>query len=275
MLPSRIWLRDRSLRSAIEARNTLNCVGMTGFVWFARSPVNSYCLMAKLFVQPRSIANVSPGGKMESVLVPTYLRRYTDLPALLYMLSEKRITLLDPKTWDDRNDSFFMSLYRERKSLKTLLALCFSQTAETYHHWRVFSNGPAGVCIVFDREALLQSVQTNPGLLCRGIEYLTLRAAKARGLKVEELPFVKRIGFKPEKEFRVVFESSDEELSSLEVPIEITCIRSISLSPWMHPSLSKSTAAAIRAIDGCSKLKVSRSTLISNDQWKSLGKNAT
>ncbi len=212
---------------------------------------------------------------MAPVSVPTYLRRYTDLPALLNMLSAKQLTLLDPKTWDDRNDSFFMSLYKDRKNLKTLLALCFSQTAETYHHWRVFSNGPAGVCIVFDRAALLQSVQRTPGVLCRGIEYLTLKDAKARTLKTDELPFVKRYGFKPEKEFRVAFESPVEELLSLDIPIEIACIRSVSLSPWMHPSLSKSTVTAIRAIDGCSKLKVSRSTLISNEQWKSLGKNAT
>ena len=95
---------------------------------------------------------------MVDASTPTYLRRYTDLPALLNMLSMRQITLLDPKTWDDRNDSFFMSLYKERKKLKTLLALCFAQTPETYHHWRVFSNGSAGVCVVFDRAALLDSV---------------------------------------------------------------------------------------------------------------------
>lgn len=207
--------------------------------------------------------------------VPTYLRRYTDLPALLNMLSAKQITLLDPKTWDDRNDSFFMSLYKERKNLKALLALCFSQTSETYHHWRVFSNGPAGVCVVFDRAALLNAIQNVPGVLTGGIEYLTLKDAKARGLKADGLPFVKRYGFKPEKEFRVVYASFAEELPSLDIPIQIDCIQSISLSPWMPPSLSKATVAAIRAIDGCAKLKVSRSTLVSNEQWKSLGKSAT
>lgn len=190
------------------------------------------------------------------------------------MLSMKQITLLDPKTWDDRNDSFFMALYKERKKLKTLLALCFSQTSETYHHWRVFSNGPAGVCVEFDRAALLDSAQKTPGIKANNMEYLTLRAARTRKLKTDELPFVKRYGFKPEKEFRFVYESTDEELQSLNIPIDIDCIRSISLSPWMHPSHSKSTVAAIRAIDQCSRLRVSRSTLISNEQWKSLGKNA-
>jgi hypothetical protein len=191
------------------------------------------------------------------------------------MLSAKRITLLDPKTWDDRNDSFFMSLYKERKKVKTVLALCFSQTAETYHHWRVFSNGPAGVCVVFDRVALLKAMNKVAGVSSGTITYLTLKDAKARGLKVSQLPFVKRYGFKPESEFRVVYVSTTKEELSLDIPIEVECIRSVSLSPWMHGSLATSTVAAIRAIDGCAELKVSRSTLISNEQWKSLGKSAT
>ena len=212
---------------------------------------------------------------MSTSITPTYLRRYTDLPALLHILSVKRITLLDPKSWDDKNDSFFMSLYKERKKLKTVLALCFSQTVETYHHWRVFSNGPAGVCIVFDRAALLKEMEKVAGISTNSVTYSSLKDAKARKLKVNHLPFVKRYGFRPEKEFRALYTSPDAEHFSLDVPIEINCIRSISLSPWMHSSLATSTVAAIRAINGCEKLKVSRSTLISNEQWKSLGENAT
>lgn len=211
---------------------------------------------------------------MTTTSTSTYLRRYTDLPALLTILSKKQITLLDPKTWDDRNDSFFMSLYKERKKLKTVLALCFSQTTETYHHWRVFSNGPAGVCVVFDRAALVGLMSKIPGVSTGAIEYLLLKDAKAKKFRVDDLPFVKRNGFKPEKEFRIIYESSVEEKFSLDVPLQIDCIRSISLSPWMHPSLSASTVASIRSIDGCSRLKVSRSTLISNEQWKSFGKIA-
>lgn len=203
-----------------------------------------------------------------------FLRRYTDLPALLHLLANKRLTLLDPKTWDDRNDSYFMALYKERKQLQTLLALCFSQTAETYHHWRVFSNGPAGVCVLFDRQALLQAVSRQQGVISREMEYLTLRDAKLRTLAVTDLPFVKRVGFRPEKELRVIYESRSEAQASLDVPLDLNCIRSVSLSPWMHPSLSQSTAAAIRAIDGCARLRVSRSTLISNEQWKALGQEA-
>lgn len=212
---------------------------------------------------------------MESSRTPTYLRRYTDLPSLLHLLASKQITLLDPKTWDDKNDSHFMTIYKEKKNLKSLLALCFSQSPETYHHWRVFSNGPAGVCIVFDKNSLLGDFQQKPNVSTQAMTYLTMPEARKRVFQLDELPFMKRYGYKPEKEFRAVYASPTEELPSLNIPIRLASIRSISLSPWMHSSLSKSTVSAIRSITGCEKLMVSRSTLISNEQWKSYATNAT
>lgn len=212
---------------------------------------------------------------MSIAVAPARLRRYTDLPALLHMLTSRQITLLDPKTWDDKNDSFFMSLYKERKKLKTLLALCFSQTTETYHHWRVFSSGPAGVCIVFKRDALINHLEGVPGTLTKDVRYATLADARKSGLTTDELPFVKRQGFRPEREFRAVYTDAKNEHPSLNVPIDLSCIERISLSPWMHSSLRNSTALAINSIQGCETLKVSRSTLISNEQWKKLGRDAT
>lgn len=206
---------------------------------------------------------------------PTYLRRYTDLPALLRLLTDRQLTLLDPKTWDDRNDSFFMSLYKERKRLKTVLGICFSQSPETYHHWRVFSNGSAGVCIVFNRDPLLAALTKVAGVSTDAMTYLTLKKAKEMPLQIDRLPFLKRYGFKPENEFRAIFTSTNKELQAIDIPITLDTVRSISLSPWMHASLSKATTAAIRKIDGCERLKISRSTLVSNEQWKALGQAAT
>ena len=212
---------------------------------------------------------------MATSTTPTYLRRYTDIPALLHLLTAQQITLLDPKTWDDKNDSYFMSVYKDKKKLKTVLALCFSQSPETYHHWRVFSNGPAGVCVVFDRQALLRDLHKVGGVVTQAVDYLLLTQAKRRKFLVKDLPFLKRSGYKPENEFRAVYESPGKELAALPIPIQLSSIRSISLSPWMHSSLSDTTASAIRAINGCAKLRVSRSTLISNEQWKRYAAGAT
>ena len=108
------------------------------------------------------------------------LRRYTDIAALIYLLREQKITLLSPATWDDGNDREFMTLYQGRKRLKSLLALCFSQSDETYHHWRVFSHGSAGVCISFHRERLLQALHAQSGVTVKEVKYRKVREAKKR-----------------------------------------------------------------------------------------------
>jgi hypothetical protein len=205
---------------------------------------------------------------------PTVLRRYTDLPALLHYLRTGCITLLDPRTWDDRNDSHYLSVYKEKKRLRTVLALCFSEASETYHHWSVFSRGPAGVCIIFDRETLFETLNKFQGTHCARVKYLSIARARSLTLRTSELPFLKRAGYKPESEYRVIYESKTKYLPSLKIPVPVSCIRSVSLSPWLHTDLTQTTVETVRSLPGCENVKISRSTLISNEQWKAFAMNA-
>ncbi len=162
-----------------------------------------------------------------------FLRRYTDLPSLIYLLKEKKITLLDPYSWDDSNDSHYLAVYKRRKALKTVLALCFTQVAETYHHWRVFAAGSSGVCIKFKRDDLLKAVGKPVGVRASKVEYLKLRAARSKRPTTDQLPFVKRYAFVDEGEFRVIFESSKSGLLKKDIPIPLSSIARITLSPWL------------------------------------------
>jgi hypothetical protein len=54
------------------------------------------------------------------------LNRYTTLPVLLDLLKRQRLVLLDPKSWEDRNDAGVMREYKKRKKARRLFALCFS-----------------------------------------------------------------------------------------------------------------------------------------------------
>jgi hypothetical protein len=56
-----------------------------------------------------------------------FIRRYISVSAVIDTLRRGEITLLDPQSWDDRNDRYFMSLYKERKKLSGLYALCSVQ----------------------------------------------------------------------------------------------------------------------------------------------------
>src|ERR1700689_4340302 len=85
------------------------------------------------------------------------LRRYTNLASTIHILKSQSIALFSPAFWDDRNDAFFLNSYKELKSAKSVLALCFAEASETYHHWRVFSHGSDGTCIEFDKDKLLSA----------------------------------------------------------------------------------------------------------------------
>jgi|ERR1043165_3456175 hypothetical protein len=208
---------------------------------------------------------------------PVLLRRYTDIPSLLYLLHSKTITLLDPASWDDTNDSYFLLRYKEKKNLKSVLALCMTQTDETYHHWRVFSGHASGACVVFDKQAFLHSVSNVPGILTGPVDYQRVRDMRRRTtpLLVDELPFMKRAGFMPEAEFRVLYTSSGEQKRFLDILIPLNAILEIRLSPWLNSRLRKCVKDTIRSIPGCEHLKIKRSTLIGNSTWKKFGDRAT
>ena len=155
------------------------------------------------------------------------LRRYTDIPALVSLLTERKITLLDPASWDDKNDSRFLALYQEKEKLQSLLALCFTQADETYHHWRVFANGTAGVCIRFDRDVLLRAIRKQDGLRTGTVRYLTMTEIRDEKLELEDLPFRKRYAFQDENEFRLIYESCDEKIDHLDIPIPLSSITRI------------------------------------------------
>ena len=203
-----------------------------------------------------------------------YLRRYTDLPALIYLLTERTLTLLDPQSWDDGNDSHYLDLYRERKHLKSVLAVCFTQGDETYHHWRVFAPGSGGVCVRFSRAKLVKAVKLQLGVRTGPVQYLKLRELRGLKPKVRSLPFLKRYPFEHENEFRIIYDSTTRRVSKLDIPIPLAAIDRVTLSPWIHRDLSEHVSRTIRAIRGCSGLSVIRSTLIGNEEWQKLGESA-
>lgn len=203
-----------------------------------------------------------------------YLRRYTDLPALIYLLAERKITLLDPQSWDDTNDSHFLELYREKQHLQSALAVCFTQADETYHHWRVFAPGAGAVCIKFVRSKLLKAIKGQPGFRTGAVKYLKLAQMRDQILKVRDLPFLKRYAFEHEYEFRLIYESKAKRVRKLDINIPLSSIDRVTLSPWIDRDLSDHVKTSIRSIHGCSGLTIVRSTLIGNEEWKHLGENS-
>lgn len=200
-----------------------------------------------------------------------YLRRYTDLPSLIYLLSKKKITFLDPQSWDDRNDSYYLSVYKDKRDLNSVLALCFTQTPERYHHWKVFAGNSSGICIVFNRDKFLNILKEKHEEIRMGeVKYLTIDQRESIKANIGDLPFIKRKAFEDDEEYRVIYQSEKRKLSKFDIRIQLNCISEVVLSPWIHYSLSDSIKKLLKSIDGCDELIIKRSTLINNKQWKAM-----
>jgi hypothetical protein len=198
----------------------------------------------------------------------SFLRRYTSVPSLLHLLQNKKITLLSPSTWDDRNDAFFMNQYKQQAQLKTVLALCFASATETYHHWRVFTPGSDGVCITFRRDALLAAFQKHSNVRAKKVRYKLIRELGHFRPSLRELPFLKRRPYKDEREFRIVYTDKEQEAEAKGFDIDLASIERVTLSPWMAKPLADAVKATIKGIPGCAKLKVYRTSLLENEKWK-------
>lgn len=201
--------------------------------------------------------------------------RYTDLPSLIHILKNRQLTLLNPMTWDDKNDSSFVTLYREKCNLKSVLALCFTRASETYHHWRIFAPTSSGVRVTLNEQLLRNSVSSIPGLQLKEVEYLKIDDIRNAEIGRQRLPFLKRYPYEQESEVRLLWESATDQRDAFPLPIDLQAITKVTLSPWLHPSLVESVKSTLRSIDGCSALTVHRTTLISNDEWLKHGEAAT
>lgn len=203
----------------------------------------------------------------------TSLKRYTDLTSLLHIVSTSSITLLNPESWEDTNDSHYISIYKKKKNLKSVLALCFTEANETYHHWRVFAEGHGGVCIYFDKELLLSSFDKEE--YSKGsAQYEEIKKLEHRKLTIQELPYIKRHAFIDEREYRLLYESAEYEKEYHAVPIDLNCIRQVKFSPWIHDSVYEESKKILKKIWVGDKPRFTKSRVIDNPHWKKIGVRA-
>lgn len=201
------------------------------------------------------------------------VRRYTTLSSALDSLVNRRIVLRNPAHWDDTNDSYFLELYRLEMAAPSIVAACFTRATETYHHWRVFTPASEGVCIEINRLELQRSLAARENCAIGAVEYLLVQELMEFEKKdLPRIPFAKRVGYKDERELRILALCGDAATVSLSLPIDLAWIRRIILNPWMHQSLTGNLRKMIKTIDGCEKLSIEISHLTNSSRWKSAGK---
>jgi hypothetical protein len=196
------------------------------------------------------------------------LKRYTSLSVLIDILVKKHLTLVDPNNWEDRNDVYYLDVYKEKQNLKTLLALCMTDAPETFHHWKIYAHGSCGVCIHFNESLLKEQFENKIGVTCRYVNYKYVKDVFEESPNISELPFIKRKAYEDELEFRIIYADKLEKIEFKNIDIDLKCITKIVVSPWMHKSLFKSVKELIGEIEGCSNIEMTRSAVVDFSQWK-------
>lgn len=200
-----------------------------------------------------------------------YLRRYTELPFAIDYLHTRELALPSPRTWDDRNDAYYIERYAAATECPHTYALCLTEASETYHHWRVFSHGTSGVCMEFKKELLMQQVAKVEGLRAEPVRYRTLPQLRERKPTLPELPFLKRHAFADEAEFRLFLALPEPAQGPFRMPLPLSALHRITLSPWLPKTVADRCKALMKSIEGCRSVKIYRSSLVENEEWKRLG----
>jgi hypothetical protein len=199
----------------------------------------------------------------------TRLNRFTTLPVLLDLLHRKKLTLLNPSHWEDRNDSEIILEYQKKKQIKHLFALCMSHGDETIHHWKTFSNGISGCCIEFDAPKLFQIIDKIPHLRHGAVTYrkLTDIENKDTNLKIDDIPFTKRWPYRCEEEYRIIVENNEEAQYVFDIDISLDVIRRITFNQQMPETIYETIKSTLKELKGTENSRVHRSTLYENKRW--------
>lgn len=200
------------------------------------------------------------------------LRRYTELPFVIDLLHSRELTLLSPKLWDDKNDSHYMDVYAARMNCDSIYALCLTEASETYHHWKIFSQGSGGICLEIKKDALLESISKVDGLVGSFVQYRTLDQIRNDPPAIEALPLLKRFPFADEREFRLFLLLNKHASPFFRFHLPISSINRVVLSPWLPKGVAKNVKASLKSIPGCKSLKIYRSSLVDNASWKEAAK---
>jgi uncharacterized protein YlbG (UPF0298 family) len=111
-------------------------------------------------------------------------------------------------------------------------------------------------------------LRSQDGFKIGDVVYRSIPSIEAIPPKLEELPFVKRVPYTDENEFRIIYVNRNKVEKIKVIPLDLLSIRRVTLSPWLSEEVGRTVAKVIRDIDGCGHLKVARSTLLENERWK-------
>jgi hypothetical protein len=197
------------------------------------------------------------------------LNRYDSIPALLNILQRKKLYLLNPETWSDKNDSELIQKYAAKKGC-IVRALCFTMAYDTVWHWETYAS--SGCLIDFDAPSLFDVVSRVKGVRHGPVQYKAIedaqREIKTGGINLDDIPFLKRIPYRFEKEYRLIWEgkATKNPPKVKEIPISLDIIKSITISQKLAAPLYQTIRELIEKA-GIPYKCIHQTTLHRNSHW--------
>jgi hypothetical protein len=196
----------------------------------------------------------------------TKLNRFTTLVELLNLLRSGKIVLRDPSHWEDKNDAEVVLEYKKGKKILKLFAVCFCIGDETLHHWKTYADGVAGCCIEFDKKKLLASFLGIHEVRCGDVEYKCIDQVQRNQPDLDHFPFIKRMPYQFEKEFRILWEGKTSGKRIL-LDIDLNSINKITLSQKIPDDMFASVKKLLCSIIKNPSTEINKSTLYKNHTW--------
>ncbi|CAN7277894.1 hypothetical protein LJR231_001309 [Phyllobacterium sp. LjRoot231] len=131
---------------------------------------------------------------------------------------------------------------------------------------------PMALVLRLNADPLKKASRGSQTYVLKRFDYLRLEQVETLSTKdVERLPFIKRVGFTAEEEYRIIAQSDEPQRTAFSIDMPLTWINKIYLNPWLPDTISESVKATLRSFPGCSKLPVQKSRLIDSGRWKKAG----
>jgi len=184
----------------------------------------------------------------------------------LDLLERKKLTLLNPKLWEDKNDTEVILKYKNLVGVKSIYALCLSSGDETVHHWKTFANGSSGCCIEFSAQKLFNVLKKFPEVKHRRVEYKKLSDIRDNQVEFVKMPFTKRHPYRCEEEYRLIVEN-DCDLDFYEIEIPLNIINKITISQHMPQQIYNTIKTYLQEAFKDPDKRINRSTLYENKRW--------
>ena len=196
----------------------------------------------------------------------TKLNRFTTLPILIDLLEREKLVLIDPTTWDDKNDTSIIEIYKKEKNIRKLFALCFTHENETIHHWKTFADGISGCCIQFNKTKLIEQFQKIDNIRYDLVEYKKIIDINNSNIVRKNIPFIKREPYKFENEYRVIWEG-DDDLAVFEIHISLDIIDKITFAYQMPEPVFQSVKKMVESRYPNLNSIINKSTIYENKEW--------